>query len=80
MATEITCYGQTVMGTMVDEYYETAAKTAGRRARMLRKLGYKVLVRGMGPQTTHYGRVCLTQLTILEGDMSSIPYVKIVKL
>lgn len=40
--TEITCYGRVVGRNFTQEWYETASRHAGRRARQLRKLGHQV--------------------------------------
>jgi hypothetical protein len=46
------------------ESYETSSRGAGRRARELRKLGYRVSVSGMGPQITDMGWITLTLVSI----------------
>jgi len=50
------------------EWYETASRDAGRRARELRALGYRVLVEAMGDQITRVGHVRMTLLTVLNDD------------
>jgi len=62
------------------EWYETASRDAGRRARQLRELGFSVSVCGMGSQVTSVGRVNMTLLTVHDGDMDSIPSVPTVRL
>lgn len=63
--TPVTCYGEPVRGSdWQQEWYETASRHAGRRARQLRKLGLRVGVEGMGEQVTDVGRVRMTLLSI----------------
>ena len=38
------CYGQVNQGLWCQEHYETTSRDAGRRARQLRKAGYRVSV------------------------------------
>jgi hypothetical protein len=65
MTNEIICYGHPVRTrNCQQEWYETAARTARKRAMGLRKLGFKVAVSGMGNQVTSVGRVNMTMLTI----------------
>ena len=61
---QVTCYGVTRGPDWTQEVYETSSRDAGRRARKLRKDGYKVVTSPMGYQTTGVGLVKLTMLTI----------------
>ena len=67
------CYGRTAGRDWVDEWYCTKSRHAGRRARQLRKLGYTVLVSGMGPQVTGVGVVKMTLLSIRGDDAHEAP-------
>jgi len=58
------CYGLTRTRNSQQEWYETASRHAGKRARLLRKLGFKVTVSAMGDQVTNVGRVRMTILTV----------------
>ena len=69
----MTCYGYTHGGGWVQELYETASKEAGKRARKLRKLGFKVSVGSLGMQVTRVGRVAMTLLTIHNADIRPVP-------
>lgn len=78
---EITCYGQINGNGWTQEWYETSTRDAGKRARTLRQLGYRVTVSGQGSQVTSVGRVNMT-LVDIRGDydqMSNLPEVKIVR-
>lgn len=73
------CYGQTNGNGWTQEWYETSTRDAGRRARQLRKAGYRVSVSGQGSQVTNVGRVNMTMVSIY-GDydqMSNLPAVEI---
>ena len=50
------------------EFHETAARTANRRARQLRRAGYQVSVGSMGNQVTPVGVVKMTLLTVHDAD------------
>jgi hypothetical protein len=64
---EIICYG--IYGNSTrQEYYETRSRDAGRRARQLRKLGYRVTTGSIGPQVTKVGIVNLTSVNIYNPD------------
>ena len=58
------CYGITRDRTWQQEWYETQSRDASRRARSLRKAGYRVNVEAMGSQVTQVGHVKMTLLTI----------------
>jgi len=62
-------------GDWQQENYETASGNARKRARQLRKLGYKVVVSRPETQITPAGRVKLTMLTVLNAD-DNIPMVE----
>ncbi len=64
----MTCYSQINQGSWCQEWYETASRDAGRRARELRELGYRVVVEGLGEQVTRHGRVGMTLVDIRCGD------------
>ena len=72
MKTE-TCYGLTRTRACQQEWYETASRDAGRRARVLRKQGFRVFVEGMGGQVTSVGRVAMTLVSILAEAGEQIP-------
>lgn len=73
----IECMGHPVnTGRLCQETYESASRFAGRRARELRKLGYRVVTSGMGPQVTRFGIITLTLVSIFQGiheDTFGIP-------
>jgi hypothetical protein len=74
------CYGQVNQGTWCQEWYETASKDAGLRARSLRKLGYVCHVQAMGSQVTGVGHVKMSLLDIRPGtnpDTANLPKVRI---
>lgn len=74
------CYGQVNQGTWCQEWYETASKDAGLRARALRKLGYVCRAQAEGPQVTGVGVVKMTLLDIRPGtnpDTANLPKVRI---
>lgn len=60
----MTCHSQINQGRWCQEWYETASRDAGRRARQLRKLGYRVAVESMGTQVTSVGLVKMTLVDI----------------
>ena len=49
---EPVCYGRIVTSSVTQEWYETRARDARRRASRLRKDGYRVSVEGAGEQVT----------------------------
>ena len=66
----------TVRGTnWQQEEYETASRDAGKRARQLRKLGYRVVVSSPSIQVTPVGLVKLTMLTIMNAD-ENVPQIE----
>ena len=80
---EIRCYGQTNQGRWCQEWYETASRHAGRRARALRKAGYGVTTSAMGMQVTSVGRVKMTLVDIQPGqheDTMNLPAVNVERL
>ena len=65
-------------GRIAQETYETASNDARRRAKLLRDKGYKVVVSSMGNQTTQWGRVKLSMVTVFPGkhrDTTGLPRV-----
>lgn len=76
------CYGQTNGFEWTQESYETASRDAGRRARQLRKAGYKVVVCAQGMQVTPVGLVNMTLVDIRgnAAQMQNLPPVNIVRL
>ncbi len=54
-------------GRWCQETYETSSRDAGRRARALRKAGYRVNVSAMGSQVTSSGLIMLTMVDIRPG-------------
>lgn len=54
-------------GNWCQETYETGSKDIKARAKVLRKLGYKVISSNMGMQVTEHGLVKLTMLDIIPG-------------
>lgn len=75
------CYGQVNSGRWCQEWYETASKHAGIRARELRKLGYRVTTSSMGTQVTSVGLVKMSLVDIRPAgsieDTCSLPFVRI---
>ena len=69
----VTCYLLTQGGNWQQETYETASRDAGRRARQLRGLGYRVSVSPLGQQITQVGCIRLTLLTVRDADAALIP-------
>jgi hypothetical protein len=67
-----TCYGRVLTRRSCDEWYETATRDAGKRAKALRKLGFRVFVQGMGSQVTNVGLVNMTLVSIMH-DGTNIP-------
>jgi len=55
-------------GLLRQEFYETASRQAGKRARLLRRLGYEVSVDSIGMQLTPVGAVKATLVTIYPGQ------------
>ena len=76
------CYGQTNGYEWTQESYETASRDAGRRARQLRKAGYRVAVSPQGMQVTPVGLVNMTMVDIRGNSeqMQHLPSVNIVRL
>ncbi len=75
----MTCLTQVNNGSWCQESYETASRAVGRRARQLRKAGYRVTVAGMGPQVTQVGVIRLTLVDIRPGahaDTFALPEVE----
>jgi len=50
------------------ESFETVSRTAGKRARQLRKLGYSVAVSPQGYQVTPWGLIKVSMVTIFNPD------------
>lgn len=62
------CYGRVCSrANHAQEWYETASRDAGQRAKELRAQGFRVYVSGMGPQVTGVGVVKMTLVTV-DGD------------
>lgn len=78
----ITCYGQTIGRTFCQEWYETASGDAGKRARLLRKAGFRVVTSSMGEQVTGLGRIKMSMVSFwyAEGGYDNIPPVRIERL
>ncbi len=64
------CLCQVNNGNWCQESYETASRDAGRRAKILRNLGYQVRTGSLGSQVTQYGTVKLTMIDIRPGTHS----------
>lgn len=77
---EITCYGKTTGANWQQEWYESASKDAGRRARQLRKDGFRVTVAPMGIQVTAVGTVKMTMVDIRSETIWEVPEVKVVRI
>lgn len=75
----IRCYGRVVTRSACQEWYETASRDAGRRARELRSLGFKVNVCGMGYQVTPVGQVKMTLVTIAHDGENIPPKIEVVR-
>jgi hypothetical protein len=73
------CYGQTFFHGHVQEFYETASKHAGIRARNLRKAGFNVRTAALGYQVTSVGTVKMTILNAA-GEMDNLPAVRVERL
>lgn len=76
----VTCYSQSNQGTWCQEFYNTSTRDARKRAKVLRKEGYKVMVSSMGKQVTPVGKAKITMVTVLPGnnnDTMNIPPVVI---
>ncbi|KKN58395.1 hypothetical protein LCGC14_0552080 [marine sediment metagenome] len=71
---EIICYGQFNRGNGCQEHYESESRHAGRRARDLRKRGYRVIVSPLGAQVTRVGLVNMTLVTIEPGTRADTVY------
>lgn len=71
------CYGQVRTRNSVQEWYETATRDAGKRARELRKLGLRVSVESMGSQVTSVGLVKMTLLTVDASGDVELPAVRV---
>ena len=78
-AKEITCYGQVIGRGFLNEWYETASRDAGRRAKVLRKAGFKASVCAMGTQVTNVGYVKMTLVSVHADDFEGLPSVKVVR-
>jgi hypothetical protein len=75
------CYGQTFFRGFVQEFYETASKHAGIRARNLRKAGFNVRTAPLGYQVTSVGAVKMTLLNAYgEIDIDNLPAVRVERL
>ena len=71
---KVICYGLYRTNNYQTEWYETASRDAGKRARDLRKLGFKVTCDStFPPQVTSVGKVKMTILTIHYPGDSHIP-------
>lgn len=73
------CYQRVVGRGFVTEWYETASRDAGKRARQLRKLGYTVSVSAMGMQVTPVGRVKMTLLSLHGENVHEAPAIEVVR-
>jgi hypothetical protein len=73
------CYGQTRGQGWQQEWYETASRDAGRRARQVFGGGRVVSVGAMGSQVTGVGSVRMTLVTI-RGNLDGLPAVEVVRL
>ena len=62
------CMLQVNNGRWCQESYETASRDAGKRARLLRQLGYVVSVAPLGPQVTRAGVIKTTIVDIRPGN------------
>jgi len=69
----MTCYQRVSGNGWTQEWYETASRDAGKRARELRKEGYRVAVSGMGSQVTNVGRVNMTLVDIRSENEPPMP-------
>lgn len=49
---------------MYQETYDSASRTAGKRARQLRKHGFRVTCSPLGPQITPVGKINLTLISV----------------
>ena len=78
---ELRCYGQVIGRGFANEWYETASRDAGKRARELRGLGLKVSVEAMGFQVTPVGRVKMTLVSVhgTYDEIASVPSVQVVR-
>jgi len=62
------CYGQVNTGHWCQECYETASRHAGKRAKVLRRAGYRVSVSALGLQVTPCGLIKMTLVDIRPGE------------
>jgi hypothetical protein len=69
----VACYGVVRGWDWQQEHYETASRDAGRRARGLRRLGFRVSVAPLGPQVTRAGVVRMSMLTVYHLNGSDVP-------
>ncbi len=65
MAANVVCYGIIRSLSCQQEWYETAARTASRRAAELRRQGFRVVVSPMGFQVTPVGTLKMSLLSVL---------------
>jgi hypothetical protein len=72
----ITCYGHVPGSGWTQEHYETKSRDAGRRARFLRRQGYRVIVDWLGPQVTGVG----IKMTMLHVVGNPLPPAKVEKI
>jgi hypothetical protein len=70
------CYGQTLFHGHVQEFYESASRHAGMRAKQLRAAGFRVATCSMGYQVTNVGSVKMTLLDAF-GDIYNLPKVQL---
>lgn len=75
----VKCLSQVNNGNWCQESYETASRDAGRRAKELRALGYKVTVCSLGMQVTRWGLVKLTMVDIRPGTKQDTQYLPTVE-
>jgi hypothetical protein len=55
-------------GSFCQETYETASRDAGKRAKVLRQLGYQVSVSSIGSQISPLGVVKMTMVDVRPGN------------
>ena len=80
---EPTCYLQIKSQDWCQEWYETDSRDAGKRARALRKAGFRVYTGIPSEQVTSVGRIRMTLLTIMPGenrDLDLLPPVRTLQL
>lgn len=69
-----TCYGIVRSPNTQQEWYESASRAAGRRARALRSAGFHVTTSPMGEQVTGVGRVRMTLVNVdVRGFSGEVP-------